>query len=737
MPITRKKKKSISVPEQITFDTSVSMETEENDIIEDNEKPAAAESVGAVLEATATSPATLAHNDSEQENEEDMVTAEEMVTQAMLEELENAPEQIKLDIDSATPDVSAPPKKERKSFRQLVSESFLVHFFTVIYGYLIFSVRNSFTAFALTSEAQASARFNESALSRLLSSSVISSKFSAFKRFFRRKVSESLLLNRVSGLGALTLRIPVRAFGIFLLSLGLGSVAVYYEELYFFRVLDVHTNQLLIGTVITIISLFLLPFKCSLADFIRRSVILKTCIFSFLGNNPQIRADAPVKLSVSGLILLGLLFAASTVLLPLLTVLLFFVVVIYTLVTLKSPETGLIGLILIFPFIPHSYVIYATAMVWLSFILKLMTGRRTLHAEYTDIYPLLCVLVLLFAGVVSFGQFSHNAFLPALYCSVYLLIVCIVRSTAWFRRCIVALTVDSVILALFPTLHKIPGNPFRIALKYLPFSDSGTPDSLPLGSSGLIAFLLAAMLFFQFAVFLNAKKRGEKTLTLLLGALMIAAIVLCMDGVAAPLLILTIALFAILVKLKTLPFICALAFLSLFLPVFGLPSVSEVLSASFSQISERSALWINAVSSFGIHWFTGSGLHTEAAQNLFDGIKNAADVKSMTLFISFSCGLSGLIIFIIAAFNFFRHCFSFGRSCSDKKTPSRIYTYAGMCSAVFFIVSGFFENTWFNFRSALLFWIVVGVTAVASRAGASEELSHIDDDMRLPEIETY
>ena len=80
MPITRKKKKSISVPEQIKFDTSVSMETEENDIIEDNEKPVAAEPIGTVLGATATASATLAHNDSEQENEEDMVTAEEMVT---------------------------------------------------------------------------------------------------------------------------------------------------------------------------------------------------------------------------------------------------------------------------------------------------------------------------------------------------------------------------------------------------------------------------------------------------------------------------------------------------------------------------------------------------------------------------------------------------------------------------------------------------------------------------------
>lgn len=134
-------------------------------------------------------------------------------------------------------------------------------------------------------------------------------------------------------------------------------------------------------------------------------------------------------------------------------------------------------------------------------------------------------------------------------------------------------------------------------------------------------------------------------------------------------------------------------------------------------------------------YLSGIGSSPDAFQLFYDGVWEVSDPKSLILSLLFSYGVCGILFFVVMIFFFVQYCFSHGRSCSDKRSPSRLYTYAGLCAVIAVLLIGVTENVFFNYRVAAMFWIVMGFTVSVQRYSARESShDYLDDPNIVPEI---
>ena len=128
--------------------------------------------------------------------------------------------------------------------------------------------------------------------------------------------------------------------------------------------------------------------------------------------------------------------------------------------------------------------------------------------------------------------------------------------------------------------------------------------------------------------------------------------------------------------------------------------------------------------------FSGAGLGNDAFSDIFSitypGASNGiTHAHSLFLQIFVSLGGIGIIVFLMIIFFIIQNCFSFGRCCIDKKLPSRIYNYAGMCSVVALSLCGLGEYIWYNPRVILIFWIICAISVSAKRSAYINDVNYL------------
>ena len=225
------------------------------------------------------------------------------------------------------------------------------------------------------------------------------------KRFFLNGFSGSFILNAFSNSHSAMLAMPMRSWGIGFLSAGLYTAAIWMLK-HFVLFSDTRLIDLLIGAAAILISLLFFASGNTLSAEICSSRIAGFFLFRFLGlRRDDIQTDEVDSSRGAS--------AAALVAGTAIGILTYFISPIYifagiaALMALSliahSPESGLIIILLALPFSPTMALVALNSWCVLCWIMKLLSGKRTLKIAPVDIWIMLFGIVYLLGGFISAG----------------------------------------------------------------------------------------------------------------------------------------------------------------------------------------------------------------------------------------------------------------------------------------------------------------------------------------------
>ena len=342
-------------------------------------------------------------------------------------------------------------------------------------------------------------------------------------------------------------------------------------------------------------------------------------------------------------------------------------------------------------------------------------------------------------GIFSFGKSGIDALLPASLSSLYFLIIGLIRDRVWASRCRVTFTISAVVASIYAILRVIPENPFGLQMKMFPATDLGTRADAVFENSGILALFLAMIFFMQIADFYARKKPAEKFGSFILSVFFAVSAFLLMEERAAIVFALLVTV-SITILSKGLRFLLPItAFFLIIMPIFGLPTVIDILNSAYIDTLERIPLWQDSLQVLNVFdgktAFFGIGNRTDAFAQLYTGNINDSDPQNLLLHTVISLGIPSTVFIAVAIFFVYKYCLAHGHKCSDKRVPSRLHTYGCLFSVSYVLLLGLTENTLYNYRSAAFFWLILGFAALIQRYSSSDTAQEYENDYTIiPEI---
>ncbi len=214
------------------------------------------------------------------------------------------------------------------------------------------------------------------------------------------------------------------------------------------------------------------------------------------------------------------------------------------------------------------------------------------------------------------------------------------------------------------------------------------------------------------AQLLSAKTSGRRLTALVCCALMCLCMVLTLSRGGWVGLLLAAGIFVILLNprlMVLLPF--ALVLLYFVLPETVIDRFSSIGNLQDGSTSYRVSIWMGTLAMLKDYWLCGIGPGTSAFNLVYPAYSyNTASAEhGHNLFLQILCdgGVCALVVFFAVIFVFCR-CICCALS-ESRSLRSRCFLSASIAGVGGFLAQGMTDYTFYNYRVALLFWIVLGL----------------------------
>ncbi|MBO5142554.1 MAG: O-antigen ligase family protein [Clostridia bacterium] len=217
--------------------------------------------------------------------------------------------------------------------------------------------------------------------------------------------------------------------------------------------------------------------------------------------------------------------------------------------------------------------------------------------------------------------------------------------------------------------------------------------------------------------FFNQKGWIKKIISLGIVGIMVVSLALtysrgCYLGIAA-----CVGVFLLLVNIKSIIlFLAGIITMPFVLPASIMNRLTSIGNTNDSSTSYRISIWKGALDMIKDYWYRPIGQGTVAFNSIYplysySGV-GAEHTHNLFLQILIETGIFGFVAFVGLIFKFFQYMGS-GLNKSTNKNVS-INMIAFISGMVGFLIQSIFDNTWYNNRIILIFWMFVGL-AVATR----------------------
>ncbi len=534
----------------------------------------------------------------------------------------------------------------------------------------------------------------------------------------KRSFSSKKIFVAVNNLARRFLYTPSRVYGIALLTFGILSAVIDLAFVYFEA--DAYTHTALISGLVTALLGILLifsesPIAIAAEDFVLTDYLL----FEFFCIKRMQKSRNAAKGFHPYLgIVFGALLAAFGVWWHPLQVLFAVGLVLFTILSLASPEFSFLVTLLVLPytkfFADTTLVLAALLLItFVSFMRKVISGKRVYVFEQYDILIGIMIIFVLISGIFIKGMASfENSVMLVLGAFGYIMTSNLVTNRRLADRVSTAIMLSSVPSSLYVIVAFIK-NAVGGVYKY---TGTGFYSPFVLGAFLIVAILLTVSLLKE------AKYAASKAVYLSALFLQLATLVLCGNFMA--LLALVIGIFCYFIfslrKLSAIPIIVIIAVM--YVP-FLLPSAwleGRAVSVIFGHnVTELLALWGASFKMFLAHPFIGIGMGAESfSEEIVKYGVSAPNSSNIFLEIACEAGVFALIFFLLVLFTCLRHrgkYRSYVRA-SQVRTISGIAVTALVCLVIYGTVNYIWEES----SMCYLFWCVFGLGSATLRIAKRE-----------------
>ena len=267
------------------------------------------------------------------------------------------------------------------------------------------------------------------------------------RRFCALHAEKSRVVSITASLCRALLDTSVGSFGVFLFFTGLYSAAAFFIKLYAGSEYDVFS--LIYSAVIAFSGLLLLPLRRSIITCISDGILTSYVAKEMLSvSRFALEEKRPPKKRLAWGVLFGTLAGVLGFFVSPLKVLLFLLLAAAFAVIIYSPEGGLYISLFLLPFadIRISACVALTAGV--SYVFKLLIGKRNFYFTAADIFALLFALSAYIAGKITPFAYENIGITVLTVAVLYILCANLMRSSEQLYRLMSAVNSGALILAL-------------------------------------------------------------------------------------------------------------------------------------------------------------------------------------------------------------------------------------------------------------------------------------------------
>lgn len=190
-----------------------------------------------------------------------------------------------------------------------------------------------------------------------------------------------------------------------------------------------------------------------------------------------------------------------------------------------------------------------------------------------------------------------------------------------------------------------------------------------------------------------------------------------------------VGIFLLLINIRfILLFLAGIIALPFVAPQSIMNRLTSIGNTKDSSTSYRISIWKGAIDMLKDYWYRPIGQGTTAFNSLYplysySGV-GAEHTHNLFLQLFIETGLLGIVSFILCLFKYFQYLLNGLKNSINKKISVILIAFVSGISG--FIVQSLFDNTWYNNRIILIFWmfIALGVTA---RTFADSKNSETED----------
>ena len=422
-------------------------------------------------------------------------------------------------------------------------------------------------------------------------------------------------------------------------------------------------------------------------------------------------------------LILGLLLASFTMLIPMWWILVGIGVFIFLFLTFISPEFSFFSIILAMPYLPTLYYSdlilgMAVLAVFLSFAVKVALGKRVYYFEQYDLLLGLFLVFVLISGIFVKGFASFGASLILVLFSMGYVLASSLISNRRLADCVINALIVSALpvsaIAVFEGARSLVKNGIR---GFEPVH--ATFES----SSSLAIFLLVVLVFTLYYIkssHIPAAKFGYGAMfVLILAALLstaeIWAFVAGIFGIVAylftrikrsgPVLvgILSFIPYAVLfIPMEVLDFIEKLPFV----PTIGLAKLTERWGASFRMLADNILVGV------------GIGGESFSSEIVYYSSEIYSNSSNLLLEIGCEAGIFALVFFVAIVLVRVIHQSAYRRYVAVSSVR-RLSAFASVATCVLFVF-GAINYLFSDLSLNLLYWCVLGIGSATLRVAGRE-----------------
>ena len=477
----------------------------------------------------------------------------------------------------------------------------------------------------------------------------------------------------------------------------------------------------IIGGALCLVSIPFLLFDKTLPMLLQDFVLTDYIFFEFFCMNRHNAIEGQKRCPVFLAILVGLIPAGLSTVLPLWQIALVICVAIMVYLGMESPEFIFLLSLFLLPYL--KYINYGETCLWfatlitiLSFIRKVAYGKRVINIEQYDIFLALMMIFVLISGIFIKGLESFSGSLEMIVLAGgYLLAGNIITNRRLAER--VANTI--VVSGAFAAIVSI------VQLVVLLFKKAGSFEVADLSvvlarKDGMAVFFIAAVVF---AVgMINQSKRLERINYIFFASVSLVALIITGEFFAVAALLVGIATYFIIKSNKflwVLPMLVFVPLLILVLPNSFL-NILFYYSPSIASAEELFGLWRNSLIVFINNFFVGIGIGSDSfAREMADlGIFGYSDSSNLLIEISLEAGVFALLCFLAMVVTRIRH-----RSIQRIYVRnSQIETMVGVSGVCLFclICFGMINYIWSDDAAYFLFWCIFGMGSASLRVAKKD-----------------